>query len=51
MLQAIYCSVTGAYNAFLSQLLFWYMLTLLALFGNFFIAKYLKGNKGKRKAQ
>ena len=52
-MQALYCIVTGSYNLFLSKLLFFYMLTLLALFGNFFLSKYSKPPKpsARRKAQ
>ena len=39
-MQAIYCVATGTYNAFLSKLLIVYMLSLLALFANFFVRKY-----------
>jgi hypothetical protein len=36
---------------FITRLLFFYMLTLLALFGNFFFRKHGKAGKaGKRKA-
>eukprot|EP00892_Ulva_mutabilis_P002340 jgi/Ulvmu1/12106/UM084_0031.1 len=41
--QATYCLVMGAYNQFLARLLFFYMLSLLALFGQFYIQKYSKG--------
>jgi hypothetical protein len=49
-LQAIYCIVTKSYNQFLAHLLLYYMLTLLALFGNFFVQKYLN-KSAKKKAQ
>lgn len=43
--QAAFCYVFSPYPKFLSSLLFWYMLTLLALFLNFYAKKYI----GKRK--
>lgn len=49
--QALFCIVTGSYNMFLSKLLFFYMLTLLALFGNFYLAKYSQARASKAKAQ
>lgn len=44
--QATYCVVTGTYNQFLARLLFFYMLSLLVLFGQFYIHKYSRGAAG-----
>ena len=49
-MQSIYCIATNSYNMFLSKLFFYYMLTLLTLFGNFFYRKYIKGRPAKTKA-
>ena len=49
-LQAAYCwMINPIYNVFLSKLLFFYMMTLLALFGNFYIQKHIS-SKSKRKS-
>lgn len=50
--QALYLWVVDPrYNMFLIKLLFFYMLTLLALFGQFFYQKHVAGSKSsKRKA-
>jgi hypothetical protein len=49
--QALYCIVMGVHNAFLTRVLFFYMITLLALFGNFFAQKHLAGSSKKSKVQ
>lgn len=52
VVQALYLWVVDPrYNMFLIRLLFFYMLTLLALFGNFFYQKHVAGKASKRKAQ
>ena len=48
VLQATYCVVVGAYNQFLARLLFVYMLSLLALFAQFYVQKYSR--TGARRA-
>jgi len=48
--QAIYAQNYSPYPKFLSQLLFWYMLSLLGLFGNFFYQKHMSP-KAKRAAK
>ena len=40
LLQAAYCYYASPYPKFLSRLLFFYMITLLALFMNFYIKKH-----------
>ncbi len=48
-MQAIYCRSFSKYPRFLSELLLWYMLTLLALFGHFFYKKHMAPkSKGKK---
>ena len=51
--QAAYCwKVDPQYNVFLSKLLFFYMLTLLVLFGNFYVRKHLSRKpSSSKKAQ
>lgn len=39
--QAIYCERYSEYPRFMSQILLWYMLSLLALFGHFFYQKHM----------
>ena len=39
-LQAVYCLITHSYNEFACKLLVIYMISLLTLFGNFFLRKY-----------
>ena len=46
--QGVYCVLYSEYPAWLSKLIVGYMITLLMLFGNFFINKYLKGSKGRK---
>ena len=47
--QAAYCYYASPYPKFLSKLLFFYMITLLALFMNFYIKKHSRKapNSGK----
>ncbi|GMH42475.1 hypothetical protein BSKO_10394 [Bryopsis sp. KO-2023] len=49
MLQAYYCQRYSPYTPFLSKLLFWYMITLLVLFVNFYVKKYFGGSGGQSK--
>lgn len=48
-LQAAYTYYQSPYPKFLSKLLFFYMITLLALFFNFYRRKHSGGSKGSRK--
>jgi len=50
LLQAAYCWQFSPYPKFMSQLLLVYMVTLLGLFGNFYISKHHAAAKTKKKA-
>lgn len=47
--QAMYCIVAKKYNQFLAQLLVVYMMSLLALFGHFYVTKYSRPSKASMK--
>lgn len=47
--QGVYCTLYSDYPKWLSQLIVVYMVTLLFLFGNFFVQKYLSGGGKKPK--
>ena len=49
--QGVYCTLHSDYPKWLSQLIVVYMVTLLILFGNFFVNKYLSGSKAGKKKQ
>lgn len=49
MAQSVYCYYFSPYPRSITAGLFWYMITLLALFGNFFMRKH--GGKGKSRKQ
>jgi hypothetical protein len=46
--QAVYNLQVKRYNLFLAQLMIVYMLSLLALFGHFYVTKYSKPSKGMK---
>lgn len=48
--QAAYCRLYSPYPKQLSTLLFFYMITLLALFGQFYLSKHGSGAKKGRPA-
>jgi hypothetical protein len=51
LVQAAYCWRYSPYPTFLSKLLFWYMISLLFLFGSFYYSKHVvpkKGGDGKK---
>jgi elongation of very long chain fatty acids protein 4 len=53
MIQAtcdLWITVPKSYPRFCVWILFYYMMTMLALFGQFYIQSYLKGAKGKEKS-
>lgn len=47
-MQAAYAIKYKRYNLFLAQLMIVYMLSLLALFGHFYVTKYSKSSKGMK---
>eukprot|EP01026_Neomeris_dumetosa_P034335 TRINITY_DN2762_c0_g1_i18.p1 TRINITY_DN2762_c0_g1~~TRINITY_DN2762_c0_g1_i18.p1 ORF type:complete len:222 (-),score=6.85 TRINITY_DN2762_c0_g1_i18:246-833(-) len=49
MVQAIYGLFYSPYCQFMNKVLFWYMCTLLYLFGQFFVQKHLAGSTTLRK--
>jgi len=52
LLQAAYCWRYSPYPTFLSKLLFWYMISLLLLFGSFYYSKHVVPKKaGDKKRQ
>ena len=50
LVQAAYCYFASPYPKFLSKLLFFYMITLLALFMNFYIKKHSRKTPTNGKA-
>lgn len=50
MLQAVYSSRYSPYPHRIADLLFYYMQTLLALFGHFFVNKYMRRSRDKAKS-
>jgi elongation of very long chain fatty acids protein 4 len=44
LVQAWYCERFSPYPRFLSTLLFWYMISLLVLFGTFYYNKHIRGS-------
>lgn len=52
MIQAYYCiKFKPVYPQFLCKILFYYMISLLLLFSNFYLRKYSMGTKAKQKRQ
>jgi len=51
LLQAAYCERYSPYPRFLSTLLFWYMISLLGLFGSFYYYKHVASARDARKKQ
>lgn len=48
--QSVYTSLYSPYPKFISQLLFFYMISLLGLFGHFYYSKHVSPNARQAKA-